>query len=125
MTTPARALADEIAVFREKLAFAEDHQLPGRRAFQGQCLAEVVTRNIDLIVAALHAYDGGWQPIGTAPKDGTWFLGWADNDLLPYRISWARNHRGEMAWCTSFCSLVDGYLTHWRPLSPAPAPVEG
>jgi len=63
---------------------------------------------------------GGWQPIETAPKDGTWLLGWA-NDNAPYRISWGRNHNDRLAWCTTFGSFVEGYITHWRPLPAPPA----
>lgn len=57
-----------------------------------------------------------WQPIETAPKDGTWIMGWSENDSNPARISWGRNHNNKLAWCTAFCSFVDGYITHWTPL---------
>jgi len=62
--------------------------------------------------------DDGWQDISTAPKDGTWVLGWAERDSSPYRISWGRNHNNRLAWCTAFGSFVDGYITHWMPLTP-------
>lgn len=58
---------------------------------------------------------GEWQPIETAPKDGTWILGWS-RDNQPFRISWGRNHEAELRWCTSFASFADGYITHWQPL---------
>ena len=64
-----------------------------------------------------------WQPIETAPKDGTWVLGWAQSDSAPYRISWGRNHDGRLAWSTTFCSFASGYLTHWRPLPAPPATI--
>jgi hypothetical protein len=69
----------------------------------------------------------GWQAIETAPKDGTWFLAYAARDSAPYRVSWGRNHRGELAWCTQFSSFVEGYLTLWHavPLPPAPLSTEG
>jgi hypothetical protein len=57
-----------------------------------------------------------WQPIETAPTDGTWILGWAAKDSSPYRISWGRNHRDHLCWCTTFGSFVEGYITHWQPL---------
>lgn len=61
-----------------------------------------------------------WQPIDTAPKDGTWIMGWASGDLNPSRISWGRNHRNNLSWCTAFCSFVEGYITHWTPLPRIP-----
>jgi hypothetical protein len=69
--------------------------------------------------ATPEAPSDAWQPIETAPKDGTWILGWAQSDSTPYRVSWGRNHNGSMTWCTSSFSFVGGYITHWMPL-PAP-----
>lgn len=67
-----------------------------------------------------------WQAIETAPKDGTWIMGWAERDSSPYRISWGTNHDGRLTWCTNFGSFYDGYITHWVPLpepcSPEPRP---
>jgi len=63
-----------------------------------------------------------WRDIATAPKDGTWFLGWAQSDSSPYRISWGRNHRGDLAWCTAFGSFIAGYITHWTPELTLPSP---
>lgn len=59
-----------------------------------------------------------WREMAEAPKDGTWIMGWAESDKSPYRISWGRNHNHKLAWCTSFASFVDGYITHWQPLYP-------
>ena len=55
-------------------------------------------------------------PIATAPQDGAWIIGWAVSDSSPYRISWGRNHRGELAWCSVAGSFVPGYITHWMPM---------
>jgi len=60
----------------------------------------------------------------SAPKDGTWILGWAQRDSFPYRVSWGRNHRGALAWCSSAGSFVDGYITHWMPLPEPPLALE-
>jgi hypothetical protein len=80
------------------------------------------------LTAAL-AVDGlalqGWRTIDSAPKDGTWFLGLAERDMSPYRISWGRNHRDELGWCTSFSSFTGGYITHWSPWPPLTAASDG
>lgn len=55
-------------------------------------------------------------PVASAPQDGTWIIGWAASDSVPYRISWGRNHRGEMTWCSVAGSFVPGYITHWMPM---------
>ena len=71
------------------------------------------------IIAALREREGeGWRPIETAPKDGSWIMGWAERDSAPYRISWGANHDGRLTWCTAFGSFYDGYITHWTPLPP-------
>lgn len=62
-----------------------------------------------------------WRDIGSAPKDGTWILGWAKSDSAPYRVSWGRTQAGQLAWCTSFASFAEGYITHWAPLPEPPA----
>lgn len=67
----------------------------------------------------------GWQPIETAPKDGTNILAWwANPHAEPIIISWD-GHNGEWSlWC--FC--VDGStaateeFSHWMPLPEPPSP---
>jgi hypothetical protein len=57
----------------------------------------------------------GWQPIETAPKNGTAVLGW-DKDEGHY-VTWC----SEGSWGQSVDDCV--YLqfpTHWRPLPPPP-----
>lgn len=61
------------------------------------------------------------RSIATAPKDGTWILGWARQDSAPYRISWGRNHNGILAWCSAAGSFVPGYITDWMPLPNSPS----
>jgi hypothetical protein len=61
-----------------------------------------------------------WQPIETAPKDESWFLGyWADSPMCwgPYEL---------VAWNATlgfFCEQdvsERSPCTHWRPLPPPP-----
>lgn len=37
-------------------------------------------------------------------------------DSTPYRVSWSRNHNGELNWCTANYSFIRGYITDWFPL---------
>lgn len=65
-----------------------------------------------------------WQPIETAPKDGTKVLAWADNPCWsePAIAFWGRSNPLNMAeWLGGHCSIrhID-QPTHWMPLPPPP-----
>jgi len=72
-----------------------------------------------------------WQPIETAPKDGTSFLGW-DGKYVTEMI-WASHEDddGHVGWCCAGFSyggvLYDlhytplGEPTHWKPLPEPPS----
>ena len=72
-----------------------------------------------------------WQPIETAPKDGTSFLGW-DGKYVTEMI-WASHEDddGHVGWCCAGFSyggvLYDlhylplGEPTHWMPLPDPPS----
>jgi len=60
-----------------------------------------------------------WQPIKTAPKDGTWILAWGI-DKSVQRVSWGRTRQGELQWCTPHGWCAFRYLTHWMPLPDPP-----
>lgn len=68
-----------------------------------------------------YAQRQGWQPIETAPKDGTWILA-AGVDGSLSRISWGRTRQGELAWCTANGWCAFRYLLGWMPLPPLPSP---
>lgn len=78
----------------------------------------------EAIAAAIRAMPlpaAGWQPIETAPKDGTRILGWSSGDGVcivafgdtPRRTRWYENH--------PLGRLPIKQPTHWMPL---PAPPE-
>jgi len=79
---------------------------------------------------------GGWQPIGTAPKDGTKIvlLGALRNDdgpNHPHRLracvsAWISDHSKSPAWIEGWYFTAPGFSgafdpTHWQPLPPPPA----
>jgi hypothetical protein len=65
-----------------------------------------------------------WQPIETAPKDGTWILiykpfnlcGFDDSEwfLGKYMVRWFDGY-----WCISQNQMLE-YPTHWMPLPNPP-----
>jgi hypothetical protein len=86
---------------------------------------------VDKLLAAQQ--DGGWQPIETAPKDGTWVdlwvRDWNDNGKrIPFCIwdddKWLTsvfpNDYGPLSECVNTFVKDDEWKpTHWRPI-PAP-----
>lgn len=90
------------------------------------------------LLAASAAGQVGWQPIETAPKDGTVIDLWVGGDHRRTSCYWGRPHHccGEMgSYCDSeWHDLVEGWVgdlneplgvftapTHWMPLPPSPA----
>lgn len=69
-----------------------------------------------------------WQPIETAPRDGTWFLAYSPDGIT---LGVARWHGG--GWADSSDPYDDCHewrLTHWQPLptppmNTKPVPAEG
>jgi hypothetical protein len=57
-----------------------------------------------------------WQPIETAPKDGSYILGYEDQGLGIYRETQYEN--GRWVWF----EIIDGYLTGWSPSHWMPLP---
>lgn len=65
-----------------------------------------------------------WKTIESAPKDGSWFLGWTPIDRIPnvgpmYWRKHSRNKNG--GWWTSHF-LFREQPTHWMPLPEPPKP---
>lgn len=75
-----------------------------------------------------------WQPIETAPRDGTPIIGCTFHPQLmhlyaPCTIFWAAYHpnsEGEKTWRTSaICGNKMKGVTHWMPLPTAPTSDKG
>jgi hypothetical protein len=63
--------------------------------------------------------DDGWQPIETAPKDGTRFLAFYVADEGIYDILWDEG----LGWVSQDYSIenfMQSDFTHWMPLPPPP-----
>lgn len=69
----------------------------------------------------------GWQPIETAPKDGTTILGYYYGKILMahWEADGSENRGGEPAWIDGSFDKYEEFfvypLTHWMPLPSAPA----
>jgi hypothetical protein len=69
-----------------------------------------------------------WQPIDTAPKDGTSILGFISDGAMAV-VEFVKASDGSCGWEMFHENLPDrtrGYfcaltLTHWQPLPPPPA----
>lgn len=82
----------------------------------GQYRAVILEPAIDEAVSKL------WQPMETAPKDGTRILGWCRNHA---DICYLQNKHGVgYVWMTDSCVDFGGWEnpTHWMPQPDAPTP---
>lgn len=74
-----------------------------------------------------HVVVPGWQPIETAPRDGTQIIMFNAMDNVAVIGSWSKhNHVPVWGWIRPveiYGEEVDGFIpTHWMPLPAAPAP---
>jgi hypothetical protein len=71
----------------------------------------------EAIADAGFVIEQGWQPIETAPKDGTPVLCFEPHSMGGYCFVAAPNEDGD--WCDNLATLNTYKPTHWMPL-PAP-----
>jgi len=79
-----------------------------------------VEATIPSLTAALEELGGGWQPIETAPKDGTEIIVWWPEIGHPYITKWTRFINGNLYRDGWHCGIWEVERpTHWMP-SPKP-----
>lgn len=102
---------------RELLAeaslYANDDGIMGMPKSPNATFCDMICR----LAAALAAHE--WQPIETAPRDGTWLLLWCD---WPFVGKWAdKGKRASGNWTEDADSINPIYgATHWQPLPDPP-----
>jgi hypothetical protein len=88
-----------------------------RKSRDAAHIARLDPQTVSALLARLDKAEAGWQPISTAPKDGTYvMLGIAGQDG-PCMGFWSERTN---AWDDGdYRSYMTGF-THWRPLLPPP-----
>lgn len=102
-------------------------EIPGVPAFRGQrSVLESAISGMKAVETAIRAMKGGggWQPIETAPKDGSRFLGWPchfDDGTRAAVTRWYE-HPSVSGWITPEldCGDYEFSPTHWMPLPDPP-----
>jgi hypothetical protein len=49
-----------------------------------------------------------WQPFTSAPRDGRWIIARCNDKSALFYISWGRDRKGELSWCTKTRAYGDG-----------------
>lgn len=107
----SRSLKD-VAAEVQRCAYAWEHDA---RIIGNVTAVELrlLIRERDALITRLRAAEAqtAWQPIETAPRDGTWVLAWCGTSCE--QITWTDEDR----WGTG-----EGWVrpTHWQPLPAAP-----
>lgn len=111
-------MTDDIAALREALAREESSPANWFAiTWRDAAFPDRIRRILDRLEAAER--DAAWQPIETAPRDGT--------RVLLYREEW--DHPEIIGWWAAAYQCFRSWPgepwaqpTHWRPLPPPPAP---
>ena len=125
-------LADELA--RLRTAFSEGMTrggLASEHHERSEALTSFLWSNLDAIEAALRrtprSVSGLWQPIETAPKDGTFILAWVEHPHRRFNshrpddyngvvsAKWIDHNGGGWTW-----HGISGTVTRWQPLPEPP-----
>lgn len=65
--------------------------------------------------------ESGWQPIETAPKDGTRI--WCWNGVGQTDAAWINPYKDKLyLWCDNYRRYISPLPTHWMPLPQPPKP---
>lgn len=90
------------------------------RAIYIEDLGEMLDAFADIVAA--HLPSGAWQPIETAPRDGTRIiLAWGGSAVVGYYLDNSGMRRPWQGWRTpSMEPTPRGLVTHWMPLPPPP-----
>lgn len=105
-----------------KECWASVNSKPGQYSFTGGEIIFSCEADLQQFVQSVIPQ---WQPIETAPKDGTEILGWNADRESQEPVSW--NNRDY--WCSTLYYLLNdgdsvyGYdlnITHWMPLQTGP-----
>ena len=88
-------------------------------------LAEVLGDESLLAALRRASPETGWQPMETAPKDGTQLLLWINGIEPRPRIGYWSERGSDTGWYGLQSQHFIGVIvTHWQPLPPAPRPQE-
>ena len=88
-----------------------------RNAVIGKLYAPAAEADILILLAEVDRLRSPWQPIATAPKDGSDIIAWRRGvGGYPIAVSWYDNEW--RAW--EDLSYDDSALSHWQPITPPP-----
>lgn len=79
--------------------------------------------SLDRQVQVASAASSGWQPVDTAPRDGTPILVWAEWNNAPAGhaiVEWVQR-RKEWKRVGATRSIASGIVMHWMPLPSGPS----
>lgn len=129
MTNSERKVEFEKWIKREYNVTARYHKQHKYGAVQEQWIGWKAAWNVALATSPQDV--GGWQPIESAPKDGTEIL--ATTFRASYQswetkiVSWTDKYGDDYKWIQESNSGTDDlipktHFTHWQPLPPPPQP---